>query len=125
MADRTDPEQRAVAPPVAPTDERAANSLPGRIAASGSWAGDRDRGRGWEELLSEFLAAILTWAGAGWLLDRWLDTDPWFLIAGAILGNSLGIYLMWLRSDPERATRAAGDRGARDEAGRRGVEERP
>jgi ATP synthase protein I len=72
--------------------------------------GERDRGRGWEDLLAEFLAAIFTWAGIGWLVDRWLGTDPWFLIAGAVLGNSLGIYLLWLRSDPER-TRAAKDRG--------------
>jgi F0F1-type ATP synthase assembly protein I len=78
------------------------DSLPRSLAAAGRWAGERDRGRGWEDLLAEFLAAIFTWAGIGWLVDRWLDTAPWFLIAGAVLGNSLGIYLMWLRSDPER-----------------------
>ncbi len=45
----------------------------------------------------ELLTATLTWAGIGWLVDRWLGTDPWFLATGAILGNAAGIYLVWLR----------------------------
>jgi F0F1-type ATP synthase assembly protein I len=45
----------------------------------------------------ELLTATLTWAGVGWLLDRWLDTAPWFLAIGALLGNAAGIYLVWLR----------------------------
>jgi F0F1-type ATP synthase assembly protein I len=84
-------------------------NLPSSLASAGRWVGERDRGRrGWDDLLAEFLAAIFTWAGIGWLIDRWLDTDPWFLIAGAVLGNSLGIYLMWLRSDPERGRTSNG-----------------
>jgi hypothetical protein len=71
------------------------------LASAGRWVGERDRARGWEDYLAEFLAAILTWAGIGWLLDRWLGTAPWLLIAGAILGNSLGIYLLWIRSKAE------------------------
>jgi F0F1-type ATP synthase assembly protein I len=46
---------------------------------------------------AELLTATLTWAGIGWLLDRWLDTAPWFLAIGALLGNAAGIYLVWLR----------------------------
>ncbi|CAN5824514.1 hypothetical protein BH23ACT10_BH23ACT10_01590 [soil metagenome] len=84
-------------------DDRAGRSLPASIAASGSWVRERDGHHGWEDLLSEFLAAIATWGGVGWLVDRWLDTGPWFMIAGVVLGNGLGIYLLWLRSDPERA----------------------
>ena len=83
-------------------------NLPGSLASAGRWVGQRDRGRGWEDLLAEFLAAIFTWAGIGWLVDRWLGTGPWFLIAGAVLGNSLGIYLMWLRSDPEHGRTSNG-----------------
>ncbi len=45
----------------------------------------------------ELISATLTWAGLGWLLDRWLGTEPWFLAIGAILGNAAGIYLVWLR----------------------------
>jgi hypothetical protein len=85
------------------------------LASAGRWVGQRDRGRGWEDYLAEFLAAIFTWAGIGWLLDRWLGTEPWLLIAGAVLGNGLGIYLLWLRSDPERAN--APHESARDGGG--------
>ena len=45
----------------------------------------------------ELLTATLTWAGIGWLVDRWLGTAPWFLAIGAVLGNAAGIYLVWLR----------------------------
>jgi ATP synthase protein I len=45
----------------------------------------------------ELITATLTWAGIGWLIDRWLGTAPWFLAIGAILGNAAGIYLVWLR----------------------------
>jgi F0F1-type ATP synthase assembly protein I len=46
---------------------------------------------------TELLTATLTWAGIGWLVDRWLGTAPWFLATGALLGNAAGIYLVWLR----------------------------
>jgi hypothetical protein len=82
-----------------------------RLASAGRWVGERDRGRGWEDYLAEFLAAILTWAGIGWLLDRWLGTAPWLLIAGAILGNSLGIYLLWIRSKAEHEKASGTRRG--------------
>jgi ATP synthase protein I len=45
----------------------------------------------------ELLAATLTWAGIGWVIDRWLGTEPWFLAIGALVGNAAGIYLVWLR----------------------------
>lgn len=83
-------------------DDQRSSGLAASLASAGRWVGERGEGRRWEDLLSEFLAAILTWAAIGWLVDRWLDTAPWFLIAGAVLGNGLGIYLMWLRSDPDR-----------------------
>jgi len=28
----------------------------------------------------------------GWLLDRWLGTKPWLLVAGLILGSAAGLY---------------------------------
>jgi F0F1-type ATP synthase assembly protein I len=46
----------------------------------------------------ELMAAILTWTGVGWLVDRWLGTAPWFLVAGGLIGNAAGLYLIWLRS---------------------------
>ncbi len=47
---------------------------------------------------AEMIAGFLTWAGIGWLLDRWLGTGPWLLVIGALVGNAAGIYLIALRS---------------------------
>ena len=37
-------------------------------------------------------ASVLTFLGLGWLLDRWLGTGPWLLVAGIVLGSGLGLY---------------------------------
>ena len=29
---------------------------------------------------------------AGWLMDRWLGTGPWLLVAGIVLGAVVGFY---------------------------------
>lgn len=62
----------------------------------------------------ELISATLTWAALGWLVDRWLGTDPWFLAIGAIVGNAAGIYLVWLRGRRMDALEAA----AREDDGR-------
>lgn len=62
-----------------------------------------DHDSGWA-LTAEFLSAILVWSGIGWLLDRWLGTEPWLLVAGIVLGSVLGTWLMFLR---HRAATAA------------------
>ena len=36
--------------------------------------------------------AVLSFMGVGWLLDRWLDTGPWLLVAGIVLGSVVGFY---------------------------------
>lgn len=51
---------------------------------------------GWSTT-AEFLSAVLAWMGIGWLLDRWLGTDPWLLAGGAFLGFALGMYLTYHR----------------------------
>jgi F0F1-type ATP synthase assembly protein I len=59
---------------------------------------------------AELVSAVLLWAGLGWLLDRWLGTDPWFLAIGALVGNAAGVYLIYLRAqrmDAAEAARAA------------------
>lgn len=62
----------------------------------------------------ELLAATLTWAGVGWLADRWLGTGPWLLAVGAIVGNAAGLYLVWLRSGRmDERERSRGDRWGR------------
>ena len=37
-------------------------------------------------------ASVVTLAGLGWLLDRWLDTAPWLLVGGIVLGAVVGFY---------------------------------
>jgi F0F1-type ATP synthase assembly protein I len=69
----------------------------------------------------ELLAATLTWAGIGWLLDRRFGTAPWLLAIGALLGNMAGIYLIWLRGrrmdaiEEARAARIAAEGQARED----------
>ena len=36
--------------------------------------------------------SVLTFFGLGWLLDRWLGTSPWLVVAGIVLGSALGFY---------------------------------
>lgn len=37
-------------------------------------------------------ASVVAFLGVGWLLDRWLGTRPWFLVAGIIVGAIAGFY---------------------------------
>jgi ATP synthase protein I len=37
-------------------------------------------------------AAVVAGLGLGWLLDRWLGTRPWLMIAGLVLGAAAGFY---------------------------------
>lgn len=36
--------------------------------------------------------AILLLGGIGYALDRWLETSPWLLVSGLILGIVVGFY---------------------------------
>lgn len=56
-----------------------------------------DRGDGWT-LAMELLTATFVWGGIGWLADRWLATAPVLMLLGFVLGNALGVYLIWVRS---------------------------
>lgn len=37
-------------------------------------------------------ASVVTFCGLGWMLDKWLGTQPWFLIGGIVLGSAAGLY---------------------------------
>ena len=52
---------------------------------------NRKSGLAYAAAFSLFTAVI---AGliAGWLLDRWLGTQPWLLVAGIVLGAVAGFY---------------------------------
>ena len=45
--------------------------------------------------------AILLLGGAGFVVDRWLETSPWFVFGGLVLGMIVGFYelakTMWKR----------------------------
>ena len=37
-------------------------------------------------------AAVVGFCGLGWLLDRWLGTRPWLMVAGLVVGAAAGFY---------------------------------
>ena len=41
------------------------------------------------------VGAILLFGGAGYLLDRWLETAPWFLVAGFATGILVGFFRLY------------------------------
>jgi ATP synthase protein I len=42
-----------------------------------------------------FLESILAGMLLGYLLDRWLGTEPWLVIAGVIIGSYAGFVRVW------------------------------
>ena len=98
------PREREAA--AAPPEEPDPFDTPERRARQDAWRG-LDEG---SIMSAELLTATLVWFGVGWLLDRLLGTMPWFMFAGALLGNWTGLYLIWLRGQrsEERETARAG-----------------
>lgn len=37
-------------------------------------------------------ASVAAFTGVGWMLDRWLGTQPWCLIGGIVLGSAAGLF---------------------------------
>jgi ATP synthase protein I len=37
-------------------------------------------------------AVVATFCGLGWLLDKWLGTQPWLLIGGVVFGSAAGLF---------------------------------
>jgi ATP synthase protein I len=48
-------------------------------------------GKAWR-LSVEMVAALLVCGGFGWLLDKWLDTKPWWMLVFLVVGGIVGIY---------------------------------
>lgn len=38
------------------------------------------------------VTAVVAFLVIGWLLDRWLKTAPWLLVAGVVVGTVVGFY---------------------------------
>lgn len=41
-----------------------------------------------------FFGAIMAGTLLGWLVDRWLGTDPWLLVVGVVAGSYTGFHRM-------------------------------
>ena len=52
---------------------------------------NRKSGIAYAAAFTLFTSVILL-SGLGWLLDRWLDTKPWLLVTGIVLGAVAGFY---------------------------------
>ena len=76
--------------------------------------------RGWD-MSVELIAAILLWGGVGWLIDRWLGTAPWVMVAGFLIGNAAGIYLVWIRAVADEQRTAEQHREPPTEGSERGT----
>jgi len=37
-------------------------------------------------------ASVVSFCGLGWLLDKWLTTEPWLLVVGIVLGSAVGLF---------------------------------
>lgn len=37
-------------------------------------------------------ASVAALTGLGYLLDRWLGTQPWCLVGGIVFGSAVGLY---------------------------------
>ncbi len=73
---------------------------------------------GWA-VIGTMLSGMAVWGGAGWLLDRWLDTEV-FVPVGIILGIAVAIYMVVVKfgavpppSGDRRAGRTPGGRRSR------------
>jgi ATP synthase protein I len=53
--------------------------------------GNRKSGVAYAAALSLFFS-VAALCGVGWVLDRWLGTKPWLLVAGIVLGAIVGFY---------------------------------
>ena len=50
----------------------------------------------------EMAVAIVVFMYAGYRVDRWLETAPWFFVVGAFLGIAVGFYNLFRRVMPRR-----------------------
>ena len=75
---------------------------------------------GWS-IIGTMLSGMAVWGGAGWLLDRWLDTKV-FVPVGILLGMAVAIYLVVARYgavDPPTGKRRSNNQHGTTPGGRR------
>ncbi|MBL8977448.1 MAG: AtpZ/AtpI family protein [Gemmatimonadetes bacterium] len=75
----------------------------------------RELGEAWryDTLGYTFAFSVILFAGAGYLLDRWLNTMPWLTIVGTLLGAGLAFVWVFLKvKQDEQAFEAARQDGS-------------
>lgn len=80
--------------PASPEDLRARVDKARRALATDGGDGDEGRGNAISvafRLGIELIAGLVVGVGMGWLLDKWLDTSPIFLLVFFVLGAAAGI----------------------------------
>lgn len=40
------------------------------------------------------VAYVLVFTGIGYVLDRWLGTEPWLMVVGVFVGSAIGFWSM-------------------------------
>jgi F0F1-type ATP synthase assembly protein I len=48
-------------------------------------------------VLAYLITGPLLYGGLGWLADRWLGTEPAFVLTGILGGMAAAVYLVWVR----------------------------
>jgi F0F1-type ATP synthase assembly protein I len=61
------------------------------MARSGNGEANRKSGIAYAAAFALFMC-VASMTGVGWVLDRWLQTAPWFLVGGIVLGAIAGFY---------------------------------
>ncbi len=73
------------------------------------WKDEHDAGHQWGlRVGTEIVASTMIGLGAGYWLDRWLDTRPWFLLLFFLFGVAAGFINLYQAMD-------LGRRGESDE----------
>jgi F0F1-type ATP synthase assembly protein I len=54
----------------------------------------------------EIAAPVVLFMGAGYLLDGWVDSQPWFLLGGALVGIAVAFYNLFRRVLPPKEGRS-------------------
>jgi hypothetical protein len=88
------PEER---PPGSPPRETDRPSVPGL----GGLQANVDRAASVAGASYSLIGAIVLLGGAGYFADEWLETGPWLLVSGLLLGIIVGFYelarVVWRR----------------------------
>jgi F0F1-type ATP synthase assembly protein I len=61
----------------------------------------------------QLAATMVVWVGIGWLVDRWQDTTPAFLIVGSVVGM-IAFFVQLIRVSKELSARSNA-RGKKDD----------